>query len=285
MAKHTFITTQNDQGRKLIKFLASIFKKTPLSKIHKILRVGDVKINSQRIKNPNFIVQADQTIEIFGLNNNDATLFTHKKNNQNLSIVYEDDNILIINKQINTLVHGHPKSLDNQVLNYLRFNQTSSFKPSHVGRLDKITSGIIVYAKNYSTLAQLNSKHSNFTKIYKFIPTKPIKTGEYNFWIEKDEMNQKMKVVNHSTKNACIAKTLIYSVNNQYFAEILTGRKHQIRLSCAYLDAPILGDVKYGAKPDKRVYLHSYSITFNALEGNIEYLNQKTFKIEPDNWV
>ncbi|MBU4691638.1 RluA family pseudouridine synthase [Mycoplasma sp. ES3225-GEN-MYC] len=286
MAKQEFIATSNDQGRKLLKFLTSIYKNVPISKIHKVLRKGDIRINSKRNKDPNYIINSNDLITIYGLNDSDAFLL---KSNPNLTlnseIIYEDENILLINKLPGVEVHSNQNSLDQQVYSYLSFTQNTAFKPSHVGRLDKLTSGLIIYAKNYESLVQLNSKQDSLVKKYLFIPEHHIEPGIYSILTSKDDLVQKMVVAQENWNNAKLATTKIEVIDNQYFATLLSGRKHQIRLTCANLQAPVLGDIKYGAQRAKRLYLHSYSLEFKNLEGCLEYLNNKKFKAYPINWI
>ncbi|QBF34384.1 RluA family pseudouridine synthase [Mycoplasmopsis phocirhinis] len=286
MSKKIFIATANDSQRKLLKFLTAIYKKVPLSKLHKTIRNGDIKINSKRIKDHNYLIQQNDSIEIFGLNKNDTTLTEfNKKISLKSEIIYEDQNIILINKNEGINVHGSLNSLDEQVYSYLQFKQLTAFKPSHVGRLDKITSGLIVYAKNYETLVELNQANKFFDKEYIFVPQKPIKTGKYSFYITKNDEQKRMYISANQTKNSQLALTNIEFKQGRYYAKILTGKKHQIRATCAYLNSPIVGDTKYGAKPFKRVLLHSYSLTFKNLNNNLSYLNNKTFTCKPKNWV
>ncbi|MCT4469837.1 RluA family pseudouridine synthase [Mycoplasma sp. HS2188] len=286
MSKQSFIATSNDNQRKLLKFLSSIYKKVPLSKLHKTLRNGDVKINSKRTKDFNYIIQENDIIEVYGLNDNDSLL---TKFNSSITltseIIYEDNNIILINKKEGVEVHGNSNSLDQQVYSYLNFEQNTSFKPSHVGRLDKVTSGLIVYAKNYESLVELNKANNAFDKDYIFVPEAKITDNLYSLFISKNESQKRMIITDNETKNSQLAITNIEWINGQYHAKIITGKKHQIRATCAYLNAPIVGDTKYGAKAFRRVLLHSYSLKFKNLEGNLSYLNDKTFSCKPKNWV
>ncbi|WP_029608510.1 pseudouridine synthase family protein [Mycoplasma simbae] len=286
MAKHTFTASKNDQNRKLIKFLTSVFKDVPFSKLQKTLRSGDVKINSKRTRDGNYLLHQNDLIEVFGLQEDDLKL---AKFDQKIAltspIIYEDDNILLINKNEGVEVHGADNCLDQQVYSYLNFTQQDAFKPSHVGRLDKQTSGIIIYAKNYATLSLLNKNHKNIEKIYKFISKNPIKPDYYTVYLVKDEQNEKMKIASKNEPGALQAITKIWIQNGEYFAQLLTGKKHQIRITCSSLNAPIIGDIKYGGLKSARMYLHSFSITFTNLDQHLEYLNNKTFIAQPKHWI
>lgn len=274
-----FIATKNDEGRKLIKFLQSIFKNTPESHIYRAFRKKDIKVNDKRINDRNYIINEGDCIIIHGFQSDDKAFKKYDKSLQKpLKIIYEDNNILLVNKDPFVEVHGSKKSLDNQVLAYLKFNQTSSFKPSHVGRLDKDTSGLIIYAKNYESLVELNYKTVFFDKIYKLKSDYKGEDKVVEFYTKKDESKQKMIASKIPFSNESkLVKTKIFAINNELFAKLITGKKHQIRLTMEYLKNPIYGDKKYGGKKAKRLYLHSYKLTFKKLENNLEYLNNKTF--------
>ncbi|WP_027335055.1 RluA family pseudouridine synthase [Mycoplasmopsis felifaucium] len=276
---YTLKTTENDAGRKLIKYLQRLFKNVPISHIYRILRKKDIKINNKRTSDENYILSANDEIIIYGLNENDLNLYSYNNELELTSkIIYEDDNILILNKQENIEVHGNTNSLDNQVLAYLKYTQDSSFKPSHVGRLDKETSGLIIYAKNYPTVVELNNKIGEFDKIYKFKSDYKGSNKYVEFYIHHDEKNQRMEAtIEPYYKDDKKAITYIFAKGVVWFAKLITGKKHQIRVALKYLGYPIYGDKKYGGKLDKRLYLHSYQLTFKNLAGHLEYLNDKTF--------
>ncbi|UUD35225.1 RluA family pseudouridine synthase [Mycoplasmopsis caviae] len=277
-----FISTKNDAGRKLISYLKKILANTPTSHIYKILRNKDVKINGIRVNNSQYIINDADEILIYGIEQNDyqEKEYNFESKNQ-LKIIYEDENILIVSKPINVAVHSEKNCLDIQVLNYLKYSQRDSFKPSHIGRLDKATSGIMIYAKNYASLVELNYKTGFFEKIYKLKSDfkQDKKMVEIN--VAHDERLRKM-VVSNSISDP-VAKTYFYTKDKEIFASILTGKKHQIRLSMSYLNTPIYGDIKYGGKADKRLYLHCFSIRFKNLDNGLKYLNNKEF-IDPINW-
>ena len=141
-----------------------------------------------------------------------------------------------------------------------------------MSRLDKATSGLIVYAKNYSTLRQLKEKNNDFEKTYIF---KSDFKGEKTttFKICHDEENQR-EICGDYGKDT---KTHFWFEDGKQYAQIFTGRKHQIRASLSKLGFPIYGDRKYGGKPANRVYLHSYKIKFKNLSGDLKYLDNSEF--------
>lgn len=282
---HKFVAHKNDGGRKLIKYISSLFKDLPEGRIYKLLRQKCVKINGKRITDSNHVINEGDEVVIYGIKEQ-ATIYIYDVGLQlDSKIIYEDDNILLINKKAGKVVHSEPLCLDDQVLSYLKFKQNSSFKPSHVGRLDKWTSGLIVYAKNYKALRELNDKIGFFNKIYTLKSDYNGGDNVVSAYIHHDEKMQKMIVTKNPVGlNNQIVKTKIYVDSNKLYAQLLTGRKHQIRATMEYLGYPIYGDIKYGwrKKTNKRIYLHSYKLGFNNLSSPLEYLNGREFECNED---
>ncbi|MGL5592030.1 MAG: pseudouridine synthase family protein, partial [Metamycoplasmataceae bacterium] len=193
--------------------------------------------------------------------------------------IFEDDNILVINKPINIAVHGEANCLDLQVLSYLNYQKIDSFKPSHIGRLDKSTSGLIVYAKNYSTLVQMNKKSIDFEKYYVMKSDFPFEKQHCIFYANYDKKNKRYKLSNKLPGDRM--ETIFFTQDNRKYARIITGKKHQIRITLQHLGYPIKGDRRYGGDYGKRVFLHSTKIIFHNLDNGLEYLNSTMFVSEP----
>ena len=272
-----FVATKNDAGRTILKFITSVFKNVPHHKIEKLFRKKNVKINEQKISDKKIILKENDVIKIYGLNLEVKNDF--KDVEIHFEVVYEDENILVVNKPENFVVHGKYNSIDNQVLSYLKFKKVDSFTPSHVGRLDKLTSGIMLYAKNYNSLKELNNKKNYFEKFYTAISNLNEKVLLEAF-IFHDDSKQKEFI---SQKKGKKCKTSFTPINdNKLLIQTFSGRKHQIRASLEYLKFPIKGDVKYGATSAKRLYLHSSKLILNNLQGHLSYLNKKEFISEPN---
>ena len=272
-----FVATKNDAGRTILKFITSVFKNIPHHKIEKLFRKKNVKINDQKINDKKIILKENDVIKIYGLN---LELKSDFKNVEiHFRVIYEDENILVINKPENFLVHGKYNSIDNQVLSYLKFKKVDSFTPSHVGRLDKLTSGIMLYAKNYNSLKELNDKKTYFEKFYIAI-SKLNEKFLLEAFIFHDDLKQKEFI---SQKKGKSCKTSFIPVeDNKVLIQTYSGRKHQIRASLEYLKFPIKGDTKYGGTSARRLYLHSNKLILNNLEGHLNYLNKKEFISKPD---
>ena len=270
-----FIATNNDAGRTLLKFLEGILDGVPKSRIEKAFREKEIKVNQKRIKDKKYIIQEGDDIEVYGIR---YSVKTFVKVSHKFEIIFEDKNILIVNKPTNIEVHGPDNSLDMQVLSYLKFEKKDSFIPSHIGRIDKVTSGIMVYGKNYETVRQMNDNIDKFDKIYRAISSLK-ETQVLNAMIHHNELDKK-EYVSEEFGKECSTKFTVME-NGEIEAQIITGRKHQIRASLEFLNTPIKGDVKYGGAAASRVYLHSYMIIFHNLKGELEYLNNKEFKTGP----
>ncbi|MHA3846096.1 pseudouridine synthase family protein [Mycoplasma sp. VS276A1] len=273
--------TKNDAGRTVYKVITKYCSSLPLSRIEKIFRKKDVKINNDRKVTKNQIINKGDLIQIYGILENEAEFKLNETSTvkPNFKVLYEDDNILIIDKPAGVEVHSEDNSLDNQVLTYLNFKPVDSFMPSHIGRLDKETSGIILYGKNYSTLSFFNSNPNTLVKKYTFwsninldryTEANPL---EINLYTIKDEPNKRMKVSPKKLPDSKPSKTLFYMEDGKKIAQLITGRKHQIRATLKYLGYPIYGDKKYHGPNAKRLQLHSYSLKFKNLTGELKYLN------------
>ncbi|MGL5617473.1 MAG: pseudouridine synthase [Metamycoplasmataceae bacterium] len=270
--------TKNDEGRTCFKYVIKVLDNVPISRIEKLFRKKDIKINDLRISSKDYIIKEDDRIWIYGLDE------SYKENELIEQIItfekiFEDDNILVINKPINIAVHGEPNCLDLQVLSFLGYQKIDSFKPSHIGRLDKSTSGLIIYAKNYSTLVQMNKKTNNFEKYYVMKSDFPFEKQHFIFYANYDKKNKRYKLTNELPGEKM--ETLFFTQGNCKYARIITGKKHQIRITLQHLGYPIKGDRRYGGDYGKRVFLHSNKIVFHNLDNGLEYLNGTMFVSQP----
>lgn len=279
MSSIKFKATKNDEGRILFKYLIKSLNDVPISKIEKLFRLKEIKVNDKRNNDKSYKIRENDEIVIFGLKDeikevkNKNVLINFKK-------IFEDKNILVIEKLNNVVVHGEDNSLDNQVLCYLKYNKIDSFKPSHIGRLDKATSGIMIYAKNYKTLVELNKKTKYFEKYYELKSDFPWDKKHVVFYSIYDS-KQKNAILKTNPPGSKM-ETIFFKDNDKKYAQILTGKKHQIRLSLAKLNYPIEGDKKYGGINANRLFLHCCKIVFHQLENELSYLNETFFTCYPE---
>ncbi|AWX69375.1 RluA family pseudouridine synthase [[Mycoplasma] anseris] len=272
-----FKTKKDDVGRTLFKYLVKVLDNVPISRIEKIFRQKDLKINNQRINDKQYKIQLNDEITVYGIENA-IKPFERKTANINFKLVFEDKNLLIVDKPINVAMHSEENCLDDQILKYLNYKKTSSFRPASIGRIDKKTSGLVVYAKNYKTLVEFEEKQNLFEKVYQFVSDFNKPKTDITVRLKKDIDNEKMVVdPNFGVK----ARTIFWTENNKHFAQIITGKKHQIRATLEYLNFPILGDLKYGGKWARRMFLHSYSVKFHGLSEEFQEYNNQIFIVPP----
>lgn len=314
------IITENESNQRLDKFLKKYFKNAPLSYIYKLLR-KDVKINGRKVPPNTRVIQGDE-ITIY-IREDKAEEFIRKKSweaisggasGRRLTIAYEDDHILIAEKPSGLLVHGtgeeKKNTLTNRVIEYLMetgeycIRNAKTFVPASVNRLDRNTSGLVIFGKNYASVKCLNHMMREGGYIHKYYLT--IVKGEIKVPLHlkdmmvKDESLNKVKVHRPSVRetdeiNAEDAakqgkkmetKIRPIEVKNGYTlaeAELITGRTHQIRAQLAAAGYPIIGDGKYGDQKVNNIifehyglssqYLHAYKLIFEGCINPLDYLS------------
>ncbi|MDO6829500.1 pseudouridine synthase family protein [Mesomycoplasma ovipneumoniae] len=278
-----FSVSENQVGQKLIQLVKKLLLNFNYNEIQKLFRNKKIKVNNNAESQKYLLALGDKVL-IFNSKKEVQNQKKLPKIKTNLKIIYQDSNILIVEKPKGLQVHGGDRNLDLAVWNYLKLEKTDVFMPSHVGRLDKKTSGIILYGLNYKSVVELNKKQKFFEKIYTFESKiklkKPIKT---DLFIRKNDLNKKMEVCKNEAGCQLISTTF-FSKNNRNFAILHTGKKHQIRVTLSHLGFPIFGDEKYNGEQKNRLFLHSFSLKFNNLDGFLSYLNGKKFVSKPEWW-
>ena len=257
------------------------------SKIQKLIKEGKVLVNDKLIS-ANYLVKLNDQIQVNDELNYEISV---EPENIPLDIVYEDDDLLVINKASGMVVHPAPGHYTNTLVNALlyRFNITSGDKmrPGIVHRLDKDTSGLMLVAKNEETHEKLSKMIGNkeVERRYLAITTGVIKTdtGTIDAPIGRDQRNRlKMQVTDVNAKEAITHFKVLkrYKANTLIECILETGRTHQIRVHLAYINYPIVNDPLYGKEKNCTEFgqmLHSKSIRFNHPRTNKE-LN---FEVEP----
>ena len=294
----------NEAGQRLDKFLRKLLKDVPLSKIFKALRKGDVRVNGSKQKE-NYSLQVDDVVEIKYITSKkeDKSNKFIKVNATGMKITYEDANILIVEKWPNILVHpdekGKEPSLTDYVLSYLHAKgdyvpeNEVTFTPAPCNRLDRNTSGIVIFGKSFEGLRSVNEmiRDGKVEKYYNALVKGKIKDGLYKGYIHKNEEANISTIFDERIKDskeiAMEVKTI--KTNGAYsFLEInlITGRSHQIRAHLAHLGTPIIGDNKYGDKKLNSFFtnkfglecqiLYAYKVVFRDAPEKISYLTNKT---------
>ena len=271
--------TANEAPQRIDRFLSKFLNNAPNSVIYRLLRKNIVRINSKRIKE-NAVLQVGDAVSISLSDAQISDLQREKPQIQaeelNLNIVYEDDEILIADKPVGLLTHPdkseYKNTLATQVQTYLSRLCTKTFRPAPIQRLDKNTSGLVLFAKTYNSLQFYNEQMRNRAiekKYLAIVEGKIEKSGEIKGFLEKDEKKNKVFLSQISSDNSKFVHTeyAVRELKSDFsLLEITlhTGRSHQIRASMEYIGHPIVGDKKYNKNSfdaQKHQLLHAYKIT------------------------
>lgn len=294
----------NEAGQRLDKFLRKLLKDVPLSAIFKALRKGDVRVNGKKQKEKYSLVEGD-IVEI--------KYITSKKENKlnsfvnvdpsGLKITYEDENMLVVEKWPGVLVHPDSNkkeaTLTDYVLSYLNEKgdylpeSEVTFTPAPCNRLDRNTSGLVIFGKTFEALRMLNEmiRDGKVDKFYNTLVKGRIEDGLYKGYILKNEEANISKIYDKKVPNSKEISMEVKTIqtNGAYsFLEInlITGRSHQIRAHLAHLGNPLIGDNKYGDRNLNSFffnkygldyqYLYAYKLIIREVGGKLSYLNNKT---------
>lgn len=308
-----FVIEKNDAGQRLDKFLTKTVPNLPQSLLYKSIRLKRIKLNRKRAEISARLQEGD-VVELY-LNDEfftpAPTRYDFLSAPKSLDILYEDANVLLLNKKAGLLSHPDDRefvdTLITRVKRYLyekgEFDPANeaSFTPALVNRIDRNTSGIVIAAKTAEALRVLNQKMKD-RELHKYYlcvvhGTLDEKEGLLEGWLWKDEA--KNKVFIHKQKKNPDDKTIRTSYRvlregnglSLLEVDLLTGRTHQIRAHFASIGHPLLGDGKYGTNAQnkqsglKKQCLCSYKLQFDFTTdaGELDYLNGKLFEIE-DVW-
>lgn len=302
-----FTITKNDAGQRVDKFLIKMLKTMPKSLVYKSLRKKRIKVNGKRAAESLILAEGDlleaYINDEFFEETNEKSEF-RKLTSAPLDVVYEDENILIVNKPQGLSVHADetatPDTLINRIQKYLYDKgeydpgQDQTFSPSLAHRIDRNTAGMVIAAKNAEALRILceKIKEKEIEKHYLCITCGhlPKDKATMRAFHRKDE---KMKLARITDSRVPGSKEMItkYKVLKRYrnhdLAEVvlITGRTHQIRAHMAHIGHPLLGDGKYGQHGKNplltRQALIAYKLIFRFRTdaGILSYLNNKEIAI------
>ncbi len=305
------VVKANDAGQRLDKFLQKTFRCLPPSMMYKAIRKKDIKRNGKRIAAEDkleagdvlTVYLPDDVLEIA------APVYEFMHASRQLSIVYEDEHVLLLNKPVGLLVHPDDREFgDTLIFRVQRYlyekgeydpDNEQSFAPALVNRIDRNTCGIVIAAKTAVALRILNDKlkHREIEKHYVCLVHghMPKQSDLLEGFLDKNEAKNRVYISHQEGDGRRIATK--YTVLGEKHGvslldiDLLTGRTHQIRAHLASVGHPLVGDGKYGKNEQNKRYgltkqaLCSYKLIFRfpTDAAELNYLRGKTFTID-DVW-
>lgn len=298
----SFVISSSDAGVRVDRFVMKTFDGLPKALMFKEIRKKNIKVNKKRCT-PDQILNKGDILELYL---KDDVLHIKEKHldfmkaSDDLDIIYEDENIVLINKKVGVLCHPDGKDyIDNIVARLKRYlyekgewsPDSSSFVPSLANRIDRNTGGIVISAKNSQSLKVLNDKIKSreIEKYYLAVVhgKMPKKSEVLTAFLTKNDKTNTVTVTDNQRDGS---KKIItkYTVLDYYDdaslleIELMTGRTHQIRAHLAHIGHPLYGDGKYGKEQGRyRQALYSYKLKFSFTDDNsLLYLNNKEFRAD-----
>jgi 23S rRNA pseudouridine955/2504/2580 synthase len=307
---HIIKVGRNDAGQRLDKFLSKAVKGLPMSMMYKSIRTKKIKVNRKRTEQAYVLCEGDE-IQLFirdeffdNPEKDDGALSRIKPK---LNIVYEDDNIMLLNKRPGVLVHEDTDGGENTLIMHIkaylygkgeyRPDEEQSFAPALCNRIDRNTGGIVIAAKNAAALRDMNEKikqgevRKHYLCLVHGVP--PKKSDILKGYLKKNSKDNTVQVRDkyfEGAKDIVTGYTVLERRGDTSLLEIelFTGRTHQIRAHMAHIGNPLVGDGKYGVNRDdkqkgfKYQALYAYKLIFpkTQTQNSLSYLEGREFALD-----
>ncbi len=301
---------KNDAGQRLDKFLSKAVKGLPTSMMYKLIRTKKIKVNRKRTEQKYILVEGDE-IQLFikeeFFDSPEKDVGALERIVPKLNVLYEDDNIMLLNKRPGVLVHEDSDAGENTLIMHVKAYlcqkgeydpyAEQSFAPALCNRIDRNTGGIVIAAKNAEALRVMNEriKFDCLTKTYLClvhgIPKQ--KTAELRGFLKKDSSNNTVEVRDREFAGSkeIITRYRVLDFKNDVSlleVDLITGRTHQIRAHMSHIGHSLVGDGKYGINRDEKAKgykyqaLYAYKLYFKNTDRDdiLSYLEGKTFALD-----
>lgn len=311
----SFEIKANDAGQRLDKFIRKGMPNLPQSLMYKYIRKKRIKVNNKRAE-ISTILQVGDVVDMY-INDEffakPETRYDFTGAPSRLDILYEDENIMLLDKKAGLLCHPDDReyvdTLITRIKKYLyekgeyKPDEENSFTPALVNRIDRNTGGIVIAAKNAESLRIMNAQMKQRTNLKKFYlcvchGIMERDSGLLEGYLLKDEKKNTVKILKHPCDGAKEIRTKYKVLGRDYDkqlslveVELMTGRTHQIRAHFASIGHPLLGDGKYGTNKLNKDFgyrkqcLYSYKLVFmfDKSAGILSYLHSREFEVK-DVW-
>lgn len=302
-----YTATANDDGVRLSRFVQSVTRDLPTSLLYKSFRNKRIKVNGKRAE-PDTRLSAGDLIELY-INDEffpvgkPAAKTAKPRRQPPVTVVYEDENFAVLYKPAHLLCHSDRTGDANLVDAFAAYLEAKGeydphaekrFAPALCNRLDRGTEGLVLAAKSYAALRDLNAiiRDDMMKKEYLTITVGAPPQGRFVAWLQHSEKNNKVRIHARESdgyKQIITEVAVIRQAGPFALCRIglITGRTHQIRAHLAYLGHPVLGDIKYGNhKMNERTGLKTQALcaqrlTFGRIpeENTLQYLSGRVIKL------
>ena len=305
-----FIIQKNEENQRFDKYLKKLLPNASTSFLYKMMRKKNIVINKKKVEGNEklkagdvvSIFLSDETFDKFHVNLEELKKeydSLKSLNLKGLKIVFEDDEMIVADKPYNMLSQkalGKDLSANEYLLGYminkgeLSFEEFQTFRPSVVNRLDRNTTGLLLFGKTLNALQQLGEgiRERSIEKYYRAIVAGELKEElELKGYLLKDEKTNKVSFHKEQVEGADYIETGVkplVSKNGLTLVEIhlITGKTHQIRLHLSTIGHPILGDMKYGDEKINKKYYESHKVNHQLLHAyRLEFPDGRVVVAEP----